>query len=263
MSSAHPLAVVTGASSGIGRELARCCAREGFDLVIVADEPQIDEVARELRSLDVEVTPVAADLAQAEGLAALFEAVGERRIDALLANAGTGLGGGFLDQPLDEAQRIVDLNIEATMALVHHVGGQMRRRGEGRILITGSIAGYLPGSYQAVYNASKAFLDSFAFALRYELEGSGVGVTCLMPGLTDTDFFERAGMQDSFVGQTGLKSDPAKVAAEGVAAMMKGESGQVTDLLNKLQVLFAGVVPDEILARLHRRVSAPGSGRDR
>jgi short-subunit dehydrogenase len=197
---ARPLAVVTGASTGIGYELAKCCAEHGFDLVIAADEPKINTAAEALRRSDTRVAPVEADLATIEGVDKLLAVVAGRPVDALLANAGRGLGKGFLDQDFAAVRRVVDTNINGTLYLVQKIGRDMRAAGKGRVLITGSIAGFMPGTYQAVYNGTKAFLDSFSFALRHELNNTGITVTCLMPGATETDFFERADMMDTKIG---------------------------------------------------------------
>ncbi|YBV98284.1 SDR family NAD(P)-dependent oxidoreductase [Phyllobacteriaceae bacterium JZ32] len=250
------LAVITGASSGIGYELARCCASGGYDLVICADEPEIEEAAAKLRALDTKVDAVQADLATMEGVDKLLVVIGPRPVDALLANAGRGLGHAFLDQDFDEARKLVDLNITGTIALVHRVGRGMRERNQGRILITGSIAGFMPGSFQAVYNGTKAFLDNFSMALRNELKDTDVTVTCLMPGPTETDFFERADMEDTKFGKS-EKADPADVARKGYEAMMAGKSGVVTGFMNKVQTAFAGIIPDTVLAEMHRRMAEP------
>ena len=193
------LAVVTGASTGIGLELARLCAQQRWDLIIAADEPLIENAARELSDMGIDCTPVQCDLATAEGVAQLMSAIkaSGRPVDALLANAGRGLGKGFLDQDLNEALKVVHTNIDGTIRLIYEVANEMRGRGQGRILITGSIAGLMPGTFQAVYNGSKAFLDSFSVALSNELKDAGITVTCLMPGATETDFFERADMTDT------------------------------------------------------------------
>jgi short-subunit dehydrogenase len=151
---------------------------------------------------------------------------------------------------------VVDTNVTGTLLLIHRIAQDMRRRGRGRILITGSIAGFIPGTYQAVYNASKAFLDSFSFALRHELKGSGVSVTCLMPGATETDFFERAGMLDTKVGEA-KKDAPIDVARQGFDAMMKGKGDVVTGWLNKLQSAIANITPADMLAEQHRRMAQP------
>jgi uncharacterized protein len=251
-------AVVTGGSSGIGLELARCCAQDGFDLLIAADEPLVDETADELRREGLTVETLFEDLSTTEGVDRLLEAIGDRSVDALLANAGHGLGKGFLDQDFDDARHVVDTNILGTIYLIHSVGRQMRERGEGRILITGSIAGFMPGTFQAVYNGSKAFLDSFSYALRNELKDSGVTVTCLMPGATDTNFFERADMLDTKVGQ-GKKDDPADVAKAGFKAMQDGDAGIVYGAKNKLEVAMTRMVPDTMLAEQHRKEAEPGS----
>jgi len=180
------LAVVTGASSGIGKELARLAAREGYDLAIAADEPAIESAAEELRGLGVEVAAMEVDLATTDGVDKLLAATHGAEIDLLFANAGRGLGKGFIDQDFREIRRVIDTNVTGTMYVVHRVARQMANRGSGRILFTGSIAGFMPGTFQAVYNATKAFIDSFAIALRHELQDSGVTVTLLMPGATET-----------------------------------------------------------------------------
>ncbi|MGY0781153.1 SDR family NAD(P)-dependent oxidoreductase [Azospirillum argentinense] len=255
----YSLAIVTGASTGIGLELAKQCARNGFDLLIAADDPAIEEAARELRSLGVLVETVQADLATLDGVDKLCAAVKGRPVDALLANAGHGLGHGFLDQDFQEARHVIDTNITGTLYLIQTIGRGMRDRKQGRILITGSIAGFMPGTYQAVYNGTKAFIDSFSFALRHEIKDSGVTVTCLMPGATDTEFFERAGMEDTRIGQ-GKKDDPAMVAKVGFDAMMRGDGDVVAGWKNKLQTAMAAVTPSGVLAEQHRKQAEPGSG---
>jgi short-subunit dehydrogenase len=177
-------------------------------------------------------------------------------VDALLANAGRGLGKGFLDQDPDSWRGVVDTNITGTLLLIQKIGRDMRAAGAGRILITGSIAGFMPGTYQAVYNASKAFLASFSFALRHELKDSAVTVTCLMPGATETDFFERADMLDTKVGQA-KKDDPAMVARQGFQAMMQGRGDVVTGWHNKLQSAIANILPAGVTAELHRNMAQP------
>ena len=261
MATDNRLAVVTGASTGIGYELAACCARGGFDLLIAADEPAIRDAAEALRAFGTEVEAVEADLATMEGVDALCTAVAGRQVDALLANAGRGLGHAFLDQDFAEIRRVVDTNITGTLYLVHRIGQEMRARRGGRILITGSIAGYIPGAYQAVYNGSKAFLDSFSFAVREELEGCNVSVTCLMPGPTETEFFERAGLQDTDIGQS-KKDDPAVVAEIGYEAMMRGDGDIVSGWKNKLQTAIASITPSALLAEHHARKARPGSAKE-
>ena len=253
----NSLAVVTGASTGIGLELARLAAADGYDLIVAANEARIHDSARELVRSDIDVQAVEADLGTADGVQKLVEAIGSRPIELLMANAGRGLGDAFLEQDFARAKDVVDLNITGTISLIHTVGRQMREQGRGRILITGSIAGFIPGAFQAVYNGTKAFLDSFSWALRNELQDSEVTVTCLMPGPVDTEFFDRADMQDTPVGKDDDKADPAKVAKDGYDAMMKGEAGIVSGFMNKIQVAFAGIIPDSILAQMHRKMARP------
>ena len=259
-SNGRRVAMVTGASTGIGYELAILCAKDGFDLIVVADEPQIEEAAKQFQNYGVEVKALQADLATREGVDKLYEAAEGRPVDALLANAGHGLGGSFLDQDFDDVKHVIDTNITGTVYLIQKIGKDMRSRGQGRILITGSVAGYTPGTYNAVYNASKAFIDSFSFALRAELEDSGVTVTCLMPGATETEFFERAGMEDTKVGQS-KKDDPVDVAKVGFEAMMDGKGDVVSGFKNKVMTTVASVTPSGVLAEQHKKKAEPGSGR--
>jgi len=256
-----PLAVVTGASSGIGYELAKLAAQDGFDLVIAADMPEIVEAAQALRQLGATVDEIRVDLSTEDGVDALVDLIGERPVDALMANAGHGLGKAFLDEDFDRARHVVDTNITGTIYLTHRIGRQMRARDRGRILFTGSIAGLMPGAFQAVYNGTKAFVDSFAWALRNELKDTGVTVSCLMPGATDTEFFHRAGLEDTKIGQ-GKKDDPADVAKTGYDAMMKGQGDVVHGMKNKLQAAAAAVTPQSQLAEMHRGMAEPGSGKD-
>jgi uncharacterized protein len=200
------------------------------------------------------------DLATVEGVDELYSTIGNRPVDALLANAGRGLGKGFLDQDFDDVLNVVNTNITGTIYLIQKIGRDMRARERGRILITGSIAGFIPGTYQAVYNASKAFLDSFSFALRAELKDTGVTVTCLMPGATETEFFARADMLDTAVGQ-GKKDDAADVARIGFKAMKNGEGDVVSGWHNKLQSAIANITPAAVLAEVHRKKAEPGSGK--
>jgi short-subunit dehydrogenase len=253
------LAVVTGASSGIGLEIARECARNGFDLLIAADRP-LQQAAEELRAGGASVETVEADLATPEGVEALYEKIARRPVEALVANAGHGLGRGFLDQPFDEITHVIDTNITGTLALIHKVGNDMRSRNAGRILIVGSIAGFMPGTFQAVYNGTKAFIDSFSWALRNELQDTNLTVTCLMPGATETEFFERADMMDTKVGSAS-KMDAGEVARIGFKAMMDGEGDVVAGLKNKLQAAVASVTPSAVLAEQHRKMAAPGTAK--
>lgn len=255
------LAVVTGASSGIGLELARIAREQGHDLVIVAENSRIEDAARELRAAAGagEVEAIEADLATLDGVDTLYAALAGRPVDLLFANAGVGAGHAFLDQQVEVWRRVIETNVTGTVYLLHRFAGDMRRRGTGRILITGSIAGHIPGTFQAVYNGTKAFIDSFGIALRHELAGSGVTVTVLKPGATDTDFFARAGMLDTKVGEA-KKDDPAKVARDGWDALLRGDDSIVSGIKNKLQVAAAGVLPEGLLAEQHRAMAEPHGG---
>ena len=258
----RPFAVVTGASTGIGVELARLALADGHDVLIVADEPQIETAANDLRSdQSGTVETLQADLATRHGLDALKERIGTRPVDALMANAGRGLGHAFLDQSWDDIKEVIDLNVTGTVSLLHDVARSMKARGEGRILVTGSIAGHMPGSFQAVYNGTKAFVDSFTYALRNELSDSGVTVTSLQPGVVETEFFERADMLDTKAGQQaeeGKGSTPEDVAKAGYDAMKAGEAGVTPGFMNKVQSLFADLLPDTVVAQMHRRLAKPG-----
>jgi short-subunit dehydrogenase len=260
MSDPRPFAIVTGASTGIGFELARRCAKEGYDLLIAADEPEIEQAAASLREGGAGVEALQADLATTEGVEKLYAAVKGRQIDVLLANAGRGLGRGFLDQNFEKARRVIDTNITGTIDLIYKVGNDMRRRNSGKILITGSIAGFTPGSFQAVYNGTKAFLNSFSFALREGLKDTNVTVTCLMPGATETQFFRRAEMMDTAIG-TAEKDDAADVANNGFDAMMKGEGDVVSGAKNKVMSAAANVTPASVLASQHRKMAEPGTAK--
>lgn len=255
------IAVVTGASTGIGFELARCAAADGYDLIIAADEPQIHEAADMLGEHAVSIRAVEVDLSTPEGIARLIDVIAAdgRPVELLMANAGRGLGHGFLDQSFDDIRRVVDTNIMGTLDLVHRIGRQMRDQQFGRILFTGSIAGYIPGAFQAVYNGTKAFIDSFAYALREELIDTDVSVTVLMPGPTETEFFERADLMDTRMGR-GEKDDAGYVAHAGYQAMMSGEADIVTGWSNKLQAAMASFMSPESLARSHRKQAEPGGG---
>ncbi|MBS4005564.1 MAG: SDR family NAD(P)-dependent oxidoreductase [Afipia sp.] len=255
------LAVVTGASSGIGYELAIQCAKRGFDLVVAADEPQIFEAADVFRKEGVEVEALEANLATTEGCDELYGRLKGRPVDALLANAGRGLGRAFLEQDWNDIRYVIHTNVTGTVYLIQKIARDMRERNEGKILITGSIAGFMPGTYQAVYNGTKAFLASFSFAIRAELKETNVTVTCLMPGATETDFFERADMMDTKVG-TDKKDDPADVAKTGFEAMMDGKGDVVSGWYNKLQSAIANVTPANMLAEQHRKMAEPGTAKN-
>jgi uncharacterized protein len=259
MTDDKPLALVTGASSGIGLELARQFGEHGFDLVVAAEDAGLSAAADELRGTGADVQPVQVDLRSPDGVAQLYSAAASlgRSLDAVALNAGVGRGGAFLDTDLADEQEIIDLNVSSTVHLAKLVLRDMAARNEGRVLITSSIASTMPGSFQAVYNASKSFLQSFAEALQNELKDTGVTITSLMPGPTETNFFERADMMDTEVGQS-AKDDPAQVAKQGFEALMKGEDKLVAgSLKTKAQGVANKVLPDKLKAAAHRQMAEP------
>jgi short-subunit dehydrogenase len=262
--SAKPLAVVTGASSGIGRELAIQFADHDFDLVIAAEDAAIEEAAEELRRHGAQVEVLQADLTEQAEVDRLCDMIrnASRPVDALALNAGRGNNGSFAaDNSLDEELDVVDLNVRSTVQLAKELLPSMIERGEGRVLFTSSVASTMPGSQMAVYNASKSFVQSFALALRDELRDTGVTVTSLMPGATESRFWDRADMRDTTVG-AGNKSDPADVARDGFEAMMNGRERVVSAKpLTKLQTAANKYIPDRVKAKLQRRMAEPGSAR--
>lgn len=259
----RPFAVITGASSGIGYELAKVFAGNGFDLLINAEDERLKDAKRTLAINGTRLEAVRADLSKPKGVEKLYERIQRtgRPVDALALNAGIGEGGDFVRQTdLDQELHLVDLNVRSTVHLSKLVLGDMVNRGEGRVLFTSSIASTMPGTYQAVYNASKSFVQSFALAIRRELKGTGVSVTSLMPGPTDTDFFRRAHMEDTRVGSSEQKDDPAEVARQGYEALMQGKERVVPgSLVNRLLAYGGRLVPDKAKAEAHRLMAEPGS----
>jgi short-subunit dehydrogenase len=253
-------AIITGASSGIGLEIAKIAGADGYDLLLAADTPFVDAAAG-LKDLGVEVRQVECDLATKQGVNQLLDAAGARNIDVLVANAGSGKGGAFLDIDPADWRHSLDTNVTGTLLLIQPVLRAMVARGEGRVLITGSIAGYVPGPFNAVYNATKAFIDSFAAAIANEVKDSGVTVTCLKPGATETEFFARADMEDTALGKM-KKADAADVAKTGWEAMMKGKPSIVHGAINQAQVLGASVLPEAVTAQAHRKLAEPQEDKD-
>ena len=259
---ADKFAIITGGSTGIGFELATLAAQNGYDILVVADEPLIDAAAADFKQFGTEVRSVQADLATISGVDQLLDAAGGRRIDLLCANAGHGLGGAFLDQDPTRWRHVIDTNVTGTVYLIQRVLRDMVARNEGKLLVTGSIAGYMPGAFQAVYNGTKAFIDSFVAAIQNETkDADGVTITNLMPGATETEFFDRADMLDTKVG-TQKKDDAAKVARDGWDALMAGKPQIVSGLHNKLQSAVANVTPNAVLAEQHRKMAEPGTATD-
>jgi short-subunit dehydrogenase len=266
----RPLAVVTGASSGIGYELAVQFARAGFDLIVAAEDQGITTAVGSMQEFGaehgVQVVAVQADLATFDGVELLCAAVANAAVppDALAVNAGVGVSGDFVrENDLADELRLVSLNVTSAVHLAKRVLPWMTARGSGGVLFTSSIAATAPGPYHATYAASKAFLLSFAEALGYELRDSGVTVTALMPGPTDTDFFERAGMQDTPLGQMKGKDDPAEVARQGFEALMAGRDHVVAgSVRNKVQAAMSKVMPEAAKARMQARMTEPESYSD-
>ncbi len=256
-----PLALVTGASSGIGYELARQFIDNGFDVVVNAEDTRLAPAAQQLRAGGATVHEVQADLRTPEGVRAVWAAVGAtgRPLAAAALNAGVGQGGAFVDTDVAAEQEIIDVNVTSTVHLAKLVLRDMTARGEGKVLFTSSIASTMPGTFQAVYNASKSFVQSFAEALQEELKDSGVTITSLMPGPTETDFFHRAEMDDTKVGASS-KDSAAQVAEQGFTALMKGEKKVVGGgLSTKAQGVASAVLPDSVKAAMHRQMAEPGS----
>ena len=258
----RPLALVTGASSGIGLELTALLLEDGLDVVAVAE----DDVARAtaaLGALDGDVLPVVADLRTPEGVQRAHAAVTAtgRPLAAAALNAGVGLGRAFVEQDLERVLEVVDLNVRGTVHLAHLVLRDMLARDAGRLLLTSSIASTQPGSFQAVYNASKSFVQSFAEALQDELKDTAVTVTSLMPGPTETEFFARADLLDTRVGRSSSKDDAGEVARQGYDAWMAGERRVVAaSLATRAMEAASKVTPDAVKARLHRAMAEPQDG---
>ncbi len=251
--SSRPLALVTGASSGIGLELARQLAENGYDLVITAEDAAgLETAAQSLQANGGQVSTVVADLRQRDAVHTIIAGVEGRDIDVLCANAGFGLGGRFTETDLATELDMIQVNVASQVHIVKHVAQAMAARGSGRVLITGSIAGLMPGAFQSVYNGTKAFLDSWGAAIRNELKEQGVVVTVLMPGATETNFFHRAHMDDTPVGEA-RKMPAADVAKVGYEALMADDDHVVAGLMNKFQALMTNILPDPALASLHRK----------
>jgi short-subunit dehydrogenase len=258
----RPFAVVTGASSGIGYELAKQFAQHGFDLLVTAEDDGIAQAASEIGA-GTSVKSVQIDLAKFEGVEKLYETIqsSARPVDAIAINAGVGVGGDFARHTkLEDELNLISLNVTSSVHLAKRVVRDMITRKKGRILFTSSIAATMPAPFEAVYGASKAFLLSFSEALRNELEDTGVTVTALMPGATETNFFRRAGMLDTKVGAA-EKDSAEDVARDGYEALMAGEDKVIAgSFKNKVEGgLGARILPETVKASIHRKMAEPGS----
>jgi uncharacterized protein len=261
------VALVTGASSGIGYSLAQELASRGYHLIVCSAGDRLGSAAEEFRDYGVDVLELQADLATRQGVEELWDWVKSsgRAVNVACLNAGVGLSGLFKDTDLDAELKMLELNCIGSVHLAKHIVRDMTERGEGRILFTSSIAGEMVAPREAVYAATKAFVLSFAHSLRYELEGSGVTVTTLQPGPTDTDFFHRAGMDDTKVGQEG-KSDskPEEVAREGIDALMAGKDHVYSaSMKTKFEGMLANVIPRKTKAAMREKAKPIDSAKKR
>jgi uncharacterized protein len=258
---ANQLALVTGASSGIGLSLATELAARGYDLIVCSSGERLAASITAMRTHSVEIAEVRADLATNEGVDRLWEQVTAtgRNLDIACLNAGVGVGGLFRDTDLAAELNMVALNCAGTVRLAKYVVKKMTQQGDGRILFTASIAGEMVAPREAVYAATKAFVLSFAHSLRYELRDSGVSVTALQPGPTDTDFFHRAGMDDTEVGSKGKsESQPANVAHQGIEALLAGKDHvYAAAAKTKLEGMLANAIPGAAKGAMHEKMAKP------
>jgi short-subunit dehydrogenase len=259
-----PLAVVTGASSGIGYSLAKELADRGYDLIVCSEQDRIADAANDFRQSGVSVTDVRADLATRDGVEELWRQVESagRPIDIACLNAGVGVGGLFQDTDLEQELNMIQLNCTGTVNLAKYLVKHMTARNAGRILFTASIAGEMVAPREAVYAATKAFDLSFAHSLRYELRDTGITVTALQPGPTDTEFFERAGMENTKVGSEGKKeSSPEDVAKQGIDALLAGKDHiYAASVKTKVEGMLANVIPGKVKGAMHEKVARPKTG---
>lgn len=257
-------AVITGASSGIGYELGRVFAKNGFNLLVAAEDDGIFEAATGLAAVGgTKVLPLQVDLsdtAQVETLYAKIKTLGP--IDSLVVNAGFGVDGNFIETDWQKELSLIKVNIISLVQLTKLVLPDFVKRGEGRILFTSSLAAQMPGPYYAVYAASKSFVESFAQAIRFEVKDSGVTITALQPGATDTNFFARADMLDTKAGAA-KKDDPAQVAEDGYKALMSGADHVVAgSFMNKVQAVMGKILPETVGASMQAKQTKPGSANE-
>ena len=254
-------ALITGGTSGIGYELAKLLAADGYNLVLVSrTQEDLDSVAEELRSVHgVDVRTISKDLFYPGNALELTDEIRDYglQIDILVNDAGQGQYGPFVAQDLNRLLDIIHLNIESLVILTQYFLKEMVARNDGKILNLASIAGKLPGPWQAVYHGTKAFVHSFTEAIRSEVKDTGVTITSLLPGATDTDFFNKADMLDSKVVKEGELGDAAAVAKDGFEALMAGKDMVVSGFKNKVQVAMSNVMPDSTVADQLNKQQAP------
>jgi uncharacterized protein len=258
------LALVTGASSGIGYSLAKELATRKYDLIICSSRDRLGAAADDFRNLGVKVTDVQFDLATQDGVTEFWNQVKklERPVDVACLNAGVGVGGLFHETDLGQELNMIDLNCIGTVHLAKYIVRDMVGRNAGKILFTASIAGEMVAPREAVYAATKAFVLSFAHSLRYELRNTGVGVTALQPGPTDTEFFHRAGMDNTQVGSEGKsESQPDDVARQGIDALLAGKDHvYAASLKTKIEGMLANVTPGAVKGAIHEKMAKPRTG---
>lgn len=257
----HSFAVITGASSGIGFELAKQFGAHGYDIMIVSNSDEIFSAQEDLEELGYNVEAVKANLATFAGVENLCDQIraSGKIPDAVAINAGVGVGGSFVETDLREEINLINLNIVSVVHLSKIILKDMIEKGSGKILFNSSIASLMPSPFEAVYGASKAFVSSFAESLRNEVKGTDITITVLMPGATNTNFFHRAHMDNTLAGTKMKKgNDPARVAEQGYEALMAGKERVVAEsLLTKLQGFALKVLPTKARAQLHRKMSEP------
>ena len=258
-------ALITGATSGIGYELAKLFAQDGYNLIIVArgEDGSLEKVASELKSqYNIQVETIAKDLFKRENAFAVYDEVKAKgiEVDVLVNDAGQGQYGLFTDTDINRELDIIQLNIGSLIILTKQFLKDMVARGEGKILNLSSIASRTPGPWQSVYHGTKAFVQSFTEAIRNENKDTGVTITALLPGVTDTDFFNKADMLDSKAVQDKSKmADPADVAKDGYAALMSNDDKVVYGAKNKMQVAMAAVTPDSMIAEQVNKQQEPAT----
>ena len=259
---ANQLAFVTGASAGIGYNLAKVLAERGYDLIITAEQEKLSAAADELRAHGVSVTPIQADARKPEEVERVWSQVQSagRKLDVACINAGIGEGGLFAtESDLQTELDIVRLNCESTVHFAKRVAAHMVANKSGRILFTASVVSEMVAPREAVYAASKAFVLSLAKSLRFEMKDDGVSVTALQPGPTDTEFFDRGHMSDTEVGTKGKKqSEPYDVAKDGIDALLAGDEHVYAHAFAlKVQGALMGLVPESVQAAMHNKQSSP------